>query len=312
MGTYLGIDIGGTAAKLGLVNEEGQVLASESYGVSFDDYQTPILQTVLKSSQDFLQMQKISPETLCAIGISATGQIDTQQGVVIGSAGHIQNWLGSPLKQAFIEAYGKPVNVINDANSVALGESWVGAARGKRHVVAVTIGTGVGGGVIVDGKLLSGRTGIAGELGHLILSRDGETCSCGNRGCLERYASMSALVRRVQNALPLPGVEDVLPEQIDGKRIFQWMWNGNTAVEAIVDEWIGCIADGLIGLIHIFNPEVILLGGGVSKEGERFLRLVRQKVLAGAMPRFTDDLEIKATALGNDAGLVGAVRSCLC
>lgn len=308
--TYLGVDIGGTAVKLGLVDETGKVLCTGSYSVSFDGYQTPILDTVLASTDLFLAEQKFAARELAAIGVSATGQIDSARGVVVGSAGHIDNWLGARIKEGFETKYHKPTAVLNDANSVALAESWVGAARGKRHVVAVTIGTGVGGGVIVDGQLLSGRIGIAGELGHFMINNDGEPCSCGNRGCLERYASMSALVRQVKAALPIPGVEEVEQDKIGGKLIFEWMWNGNATVSALVDRWVGCIADGLIGLIHIFNPEIVLLGGGVSREGERFLEMVRAKVLAGAMPRFTDGLEIRATALGNDAGLVGAVRAC--
>lgn len=305
---YLGIDVGGTAVKIGIVDDRGAVLCKDSYAVNFDGYETPILDTVLKSTDVFLAGQGMTPADIEAVGISATGQIDILRGVVIGSAGHIQNWLGAKVKSAFEEKYGKRTAVINDANAVALGEQWVGRAAGYRNVVVVTIGTGVGGGVIVDGNLLSGKLGIAGELGHFMINNDGEPCSCGNRGCYERYASMSALVRKVKAALPELGLP-LKEEDVNGKSIFQWYWKRETGIESIVDAWIGTIADGLIGLTHIFNPEIILIGGGVSKEGERFLNLVREKVLKGVMPRFADGLVIGATSLGNDAGLVGAVKA---
>lgn len=305
---YLGIDVGGTAVKIGIVDDQGAVLCKDSYAVDFDGYKTPILDTVLKSTDTFLAGQGMTAEEIAAVGISATGQIDTLRGVVIGSAGHIQNWLGAEVKSAFEEKYGKRTAVINDANAVALGEQWVGRAAGYRNVVVVTIGTGVGGGVIVDGHLLSGKLGIAGELGHFMINNDGEPCSCGNRGCYERYASMSALVRKVKAALPELGLP-LKEEDVNGKSIFQWYWKRETGIAGIVDAWIGTIADGLIGLTHIFNPEIILIGGGVSKEGERFLNLVREKVLKGVMPRFADGLVIEATSLGNDAGLVGAVKA---
>lgn len=307
---YLGIDVGGTAVKLGIVDERGKVLCKDSYDVAFDGYKTPILDTVLKSADAFLSGQNLSAGEITAVGVSATGQIDTVRGVVVGSAGHIKNWLGAEIKRSFETRYQKPCAVVNDANAVALGEQWAGRAAGCQNVLVVTIGTGVGGGVIVDGRLLSGRIGIAGELGHFMINNDGEPCSCGNRGCYERYASMSALVRKVKESLPQLDIP-LEADQVNGKTIFEWFWKGHEGICRITEAWIGCIADGLIGLTHIFNPEIILLGGGVSKEGERFLALVREKMLAGVMPRFADGLRLEATALGNDAGLVGAVRACL-
>lgn len=308
MNNYLGIDIGGTAVKIGVVTPEGIVLCKRSYDVAFDGYETPILTTVLSSVDDFLAQEHTDIKTLLAAGISATGQIDIRSGVVVGSAGHIKNYLGSEIKKSFEEKYGIEAVVRNDADCVAVAEQWIGRAKGRENVVAVTIGTGVGGGVIADGKLLSGRLGIAGELGHFTIKRDGEPCTCGGRGCYERYASMTALVKSVKTAYcgASPARED--DERIDGRRIFEWLWEKNPLIEDIVDDWIGCIADGLIGLTHIFNPEIIVLGGGVSREGEPFMRLVREKVLRGVMPRFAEGLEIEAAELGNDAGMIGAVR----
>lgn len=308
---YLGIDIGGTAAKFGIVSAQGEVLCTESYDVAFDGHETPILQTVLKSTDLFLEAQKTSITDIEAIGVSATGQIDVKRGMVVGSAGHIKNWLGADIKGAFEKKYGKRTSVLNDANAVVLGEQWTGRAKGCANVIAVAIGTGVGGGVICDSHLLNGNIGIGGELGHFTLKYDGIACTCGNRGCYEQYASMSALVKRVREALPRLDLPGVTANQINGKHVFKWFWDGNQEIKEIVDSWIDRIVEGLIGLTHIFNPEMILIGGGVSKEGERFMSILRSKVLLGVMPRFAEGLKIEATALGNDAGLVGAVRFCM-
>lgn len=309
MENYLGVDIGGTAVKIGLATGEGKILCKQTYDVAFDGYKTPILETVLKSASAFLQSQQTDASCLKAIGVSATGQINTRTGTVVGSAGHIENYLGAEIAKGFEGLFGRPVTVLNDANSVALAEHWIGGAKGCSDVLVVTIGTGVGGGVITSGQLLGGKIGIAGELGHFMINNDGAACSCGNRGCYELYASMSALVRQVRAQLSdLP--YSATAEEVNGKQIFAWFWAGDAQIVEIVDRWIGYIADGLIGLTHIFNPEIILLGGGVSNEGEAFLRLVRGKVFAGLMPRFAQDLRLEAATLGNDAGLIGAVRAC--
>ena len=162
---FLGIDIGGTAVKMGIVDENGTILLSYEASVAFDHYDTPILQTVLKESEKFLKDNKINPGDLRGIGISATGQIDVQRGIVAGSGGNIRNWEGSNLKEAFIQKYRLPVTVVNDANCVALGEKWIGSAKNAKDVIVLTIGTGLGGGIIVNDQILLGRAGFGGELG---------------------------------------------------------------------------------------------------------------------------------------------------
>ncbi|MCI8565088.1 MAG: ROK family protein [Lachnospiraceae bacterium] len=304
---YLGLDIGGTAVKIGLIDPQGTVLCKDAFPAAFDGYKTPLMQTALQSMERFLKQHAIAPDALGGIGVSATGQIDSRTGVVVGSAGHIDNWLGTPVKELLQKQYGLPVSVINDANSVALAEQWVGAAAGFSHVIVITVGTGVGGGVITDGRLLTGCGGLAGELGHFPIQADGHACSCGNPGCYERYASTTALVRMVREnyaALQLPFPAD----QVDGKAIFALAADGHAGICRLLDAWIGYVAAGLIGLTHIFNPERILVGGGVCRQKTLFIEPLRRKVLKGVMPRFGESLVLKAAALGNDAGMIGAVR----
>ena len=183
---YIGIDIGGTAVKIGSVDEDGTIHATETYAVNFDGYETPILQTVVKSCHNFLEKYRENASEYAGIGVSATGAISTKKGVVEGTAGHIKNWINSPIRQVMEQEFHIPTEVLNDANAAALGEAWIGAAKGKKDVVVVTIGTGVGGGILMNGKILLGASGFAGELGHIPVQYEGEMCTCGNRGCLER------------------------------------------------------------------------------------------------------------------------------
>ena len=313
---YLGIDIGGTAVKMGFLTGKGEILETSDANVAFDGYETPILQTVKKEAvafcDRFFSAHPEERERFVAAGVSATGQIDMEHGVVTGAAEHIRNWKGSRIAEELEAVLRVPVRVGNDANCAALGEYWIGAARGEENVIAFTVGTGVGGGIIADGRLLLGAQGIAGELGHMIIRGDGERCSCGNRGCLERYGATSALIRMVS-----AGVEEGriprFSEEISGRTIFaELQRNGNCGTLAeTVHSWITYLADGLVGLVHIFNPSMILIGGGVSAQEELFVRPLSKMVTERVMPSYREGLRIEKALLGNEAGMAGAVYLCL-
>ena len=307
--TYLGIDIGGTAVKFGLVNGEGVIVSEISeYPVKFDNYETPIIETVVKSAKEFMSKNNKTFFDINGIGVSATGGINSKLGIVEGSAGHIKNWEGTNIKERLEAEFGMNTAVLNDANAAALGEMWKGAAKGRENVVVMTIGTGVGGGIIVDSKILLGRKGFAGEIGHIPVNVDGEECSCGNTGCIEHYGSTSALVRNVKKAVVSGEITGIKEEEIDGRLIFKEVEAGNNAVIKYVDEWIKYISAALVGLVHTFNPEMVILGGGVSRQKELFVDKVRDKVLNGVMDNFAQDLRVEAAELGNDAGIIGAVK----
>lgn len=306
---YLGVDIGGTAAKLGLVDEEGRIISSvNEYPVKFDDYETPIIETVVKSVRHFMDENNKNFAEIAGIGVSATGGINTKLGIVEGSAGHIKNWEGTNIRSRLESEFGVKTAVLNDANAAALGEMWKGAAIGKENVVVMTIGTGVGGGIIVDSKILLGRKGFAGEIGHIPVNVDGEDCSCGNKGCIEHYGSTSALVRNVKEAVISGEIKGIEAGKVDGRLIFKEVAAGNDTVKKYVDEWISYISATLVGLVHIFNPEMIILGGGVSRQKELFVDRVKEKVIKSVMPNFAIGLSVEAAELGNDAGIIGAVR----
>ena len=299
-GFWLGVDIGGTAVKLGLVSESGAVLARAEKSVCFDNYQTPIMDTVTAAIRDFLDSQYLKSESLTGIGVSATGQIDSRRGVVVGTCGNLPGWVNTPIKAVLEENFHLPVTVANDANCMCLGEAWVGGARGYSDVIGVTIGTGVGGGILTGGRLLEGFRGLGGELGHARTHAiDGEACTCGAVGCWEHYASTTALVRRAKR------IDGNIQ---DGRDVFAAAEAGDSRFLALLDSWQTEIAQGLAGLVHIFNPQLILIGGGVSAQRELMIDPHARKVKDAVMPAFSEGLELRAASLKNDAGLVGAVR----
>ena len=299
MKQYLAIDIGGTSVKLGIVDEEGRVLAKAEQSVCFDYYETPILTTVLSASEQFLKEQDVRPQSLAGIGVSATGQIDTHTGTVVGTCGSLPNYIGSPIKAELEAKFGLPVTVANDANCMTLGEVWVGGAKGYTDVIGVTLGTGVGGGILTGGRLLEGARGLGGELGqYRTHALAGVLCTCGASGCWERYAATTALVRAAQPRNH---------KWRDGRAIFESAHAGDPIILALLEDWTDEIAQGLAGLVHIFNPQLILIGGGVSAQQELLIEPIARKVRASIMPAFAEGLEIRAAQLHNDAGMVGAV-----
>lgn len=291
------LDIGGTAVKMGLCDRQGVIHARKEASVCFDQYRTPILETVLREAELFLAEQQCDVE---GAGISATGQIDDKRGIVIGTNGRIPHWEGSHLAEEVSARFHVPAFALNDANAAALGESFAGRAKGVENVIMLTLGTGVGGGIILGGKLYSGSLGIAGELGHFTLYADGMTCTCGKKGCFECYASTTALIARAK--------EKAGSEDLNGKEIFRRAQAGDRAMLSVLDAWIDDIVHGITGLVHIFNPDMVLIGGGVSVQEQLLMQPLRERVKAGVMPRFAEHLSIERATLGNDAGMIGAAR----
>lgn len=305
---YLGIDIGGTSVKLGLVTDKGKILASDNYEVAFDNYKTPIFETVKKSIERFLKDNSINKNELMGIGVSATGQVNSNTGVIVGVGGNIKNWCNTEIKKELEEIYNLKTTVINDANSMVIGEQWIGKAKNYKNIIGITIGTGVGGGIIVNSNVLLGNIGIAGELGHFSINSNGKVCTCGNIGCYEQYASMTALIKNVKEKYSDIGNLSISKDEINGKYIFDELEKGNKELEYVVINWIEDIGKGLVSLAHIFNPEIIIIGGAVSKQEKLFIKPVRNYVLSNVMQKFGENLKVEAAELENSAGLVGAVH----
>lgn len=286
----LAADIGGTAIKIGEVTESGELL-------SFTE-----------CPSDAKQGGPALMERLCGllsgysgfdrIGISTAGQVEAFRGEIIYANENIPQYTGTKVKKLLEERFSVPTSVENDVNAAAIGEGAFGAARGFSDFLCLTFGTGIGGGIILGGKVLRGAGGVAGEVGHLITHKDGLPCGCGGRGCYEQYASTTALVREARK---------VCPACENGRVIFAELTAGNTAVKAVVDAWIEEIACGLASLIHTFNPPCIVLGGGIMNEP--YIQEGLQTALkAVAMESFLRKLTLTRAKLGNKAGVLGAAK----
>jgi len=226
--------------------------------------------------------------------------VDDTIGVVIGTNGKIPNYEGAHIKDELEAAFQVPAHVLNDANAAALGEAFAGAAKGMENALMLTLGTGVGGGIILGGKIFGGTRGIAGELGHFTLYQNGVPCSCGKKGCFESYASTTALISRAK--------KETGETDLDGKIIFERAASGDPIMLQLLDRWTDDIAAGITGLVHIFNPQIVLIGGGVSVQEALLIAPLRRKVLSGVMPRFAEGLRVERAILSNDAGIIGAAK----
>ncbi|MBQ8161999.1 MAG: ROK family protein [Clostridia bacterium] len=278
-----------------LTRHHTEIYGKREVPVDFDGYRTPIMETVLQAACDML---KECPEEPEGIAVSATGQIDDKTGTVIGTNGKIPHYEGVCIGGMLEERFHLRCMVINDANAAALGECAKGRAKGLKDVIMVTLGTGVGGGIVIGGRLYQGRRGIAGELGHFTLYQDGPKCTCGKRGCYESYASATALVRAAERETGEHG--------LSGREIFRRVQAGDGVLQKVLNLYLDDVAAGITGLVHIFSPEMVVIGGGISQQEKLLMAPLRRKVLDGCMPRFREGLQIERAVLGNDAGMIGA------
>lgn len=247
-----------------------------------------------------------------AIGIGSPGVIDSEKGVVVKWSNF--HWENVPLASLVSKETGVPVFVTNDANAAALGEAKYGAGKGYTDSIFLTLGTGVGGGIILGGKLFEGGRSAGAELGHTVIVQDGDLCTCGRKGCLERYASTTALLRYTReemahNRASLLWKYAITPEKVDGTTVFSALKEGDAGARRVLGTFVAALGEGILNFANIFRPQAFLIGGGVSAEGETLLVPLRAYVL----PRLYVSadyapLDILCATLGNDAGLYGAAE----
>jgi len=297
---YIGVDIGGTAVKTGIVDESGTVIVKSETKIDKSCERESVMQLVARCIRELVAAAAMEVSGFAGIGVSAPGSIDKVRGRVAINGGNVPDWSGTEVCSILKTEFGLPVSVANDGNCGALAETWVGAACGCSDVLWVVVGTGIGGGIISGGRLVEGARGFAGEIGHFKIHTGGRECICGGHGCFERYASTSALVQEGQARRP---------EWVSGRASFGDANKGDEEALSLIDRWTDELACGIASLVHIFNPEVVLIGGGVSVQDELVIKPVAEKVRRQIMPDFADGLTIKGAELGNDAGMIGAVKS---
>ncbi len=293
MGYRACFDIGGTFIKFAVVSEAGELFLQGKTETPTKDVTMYIPQILSEKVAYFREYYPIEN-----IGISSCGIVDHNKGVILFSA-NIEGYSGFPLAHKISEFTGLSVSVENDVRSACLGEMWLGAAQGKENVVLLTLGTGVGGAIIQNGRLVSGAGNLAGELGHMSIIHNGENCPCGGKGCFERYASTSSLIRYYQTIV---GKE----ESIDGKEIMSKIKQGEKAAIKAYQEFIDYLSTGLVNIAHLFNPECIIIGGGITEQGESFINEVNSKYKEKVMPLYRESTKIVLAELHNDAALYGA------
>lgn len=312
---WLGIDLGGTNIATGVVDENYNIIGrgkvkTNRAGRTPDDIADDMAKAVFMAIED----AGIDKSEIVAMGIGSPGSIVPETGTVA-----VANNLGFknlPLCQMLKDRTGFDFYIENDANAAAYGELLAGAGRGKKNFVAITLGTGVGGGIIIDGKIFSGFNHAGGEVGHTVIVQNGEQCACGRQGCWEAYASATALIRQTKFAMikdPTSVMWEIAGtiENVNGLTAFDAMRRGDETAKKVVDQYIEYIAVGLVNMINIFQPEVICIGGGVSKEGDTLIKPIKSYA---RLDRYSKNVatqtEIKTAELGNDAGIIGAAFLC--
>lgn len=293
---YLALDIGGTKIKYGIVDELGNVENSNSTDTEAYKGADYIIQKIKKIIENLIKEY----DNIKGIGISTAGQVNSEEGEIIFATETFPGWTGVKLRRIIEETFNYPCYVNNDVNCAALGEMWVGAAKNQRNFLCLTLGTGIGGAIVINGNLFTGNNYIAGEFGHITLYGNGEKCSCGHRGCYEQYASTLALVRRAEKEINYK-------EKLNGKIIFDRANENVEPYKTVVDNWCEDVSLGLKNLIHIFNPPLIVIGGGVCEQGDNLIYKIENKLKTMVMPSFLKDLKISTAKCTNFAGMLGAV-----
>jgi len=301
MQVVTGVDIGGTDIKVGLVTLDGRIEKSGTIRTRPEDGP----RTAAGRVRDWLTEQGDAARDVAAAGIACAGLIDREAGGIITSP-NLEGWDGAELGPIFSSALGVPVHVENDANSAAFGEYRMGAGRGTKDFACLTLGTGVGGGLVIGGVLHRGYHGLAGEIGHTIVMVDGPKCGCGNRGCLEALVGAGYIVERARAALAseagsaLGGLEDFTVKDISVAAA-----KGDRISLAVLKETGMYLGIGLCNLIHVIDPEVIAIGGGVAGAGELILEPAREAIRGCVMHEVLAGARIVQAELGNRAALIG-------
>ena len=299
-----GVDIGGTTVKLGLFDVEGNVLDKWEIPTRTKDNGTLILPDIADSIRD--KMKQIDRDAVIGVGVGAPGPIDSE-GVVHRAAN--LGWGTFSIKDTLEDLLNMPVMAGNDANVAALGDMWKGGGQGCRDLVVVTLGTGVGGGIIINGQMLTGATGAGGEIGHIhVEDKEEEVCGCGNRGCLEQYSSATGVTRLANRLLAQSKEDSVLRNgEISAKTVFDAVKQGDKLSVKVAEQFGKYLGDALAAIAGVVNPEAIVIGGGVSKAGEILIDYIRPNyekcVFHGSR-----EVKFSLATLGNDAGIYGAAK----
>ncbi|MBL8985327.1 MAG: ROK family protein [Gemmatimonadales bacterium] len=311
----LGIDIGGTNLVVGAVSEDGRrVLGLETEPTGAPQGADHVIDRIVAMTERTIAAARAAdPDAdIVGVGIGSPGPLDTKSGIVLLTPN--LGWVNMPVRDRIASRLDLPAALDNDANCAMAGEWWVGAAQGARHAVTFTLGTGIGGGIVVDGKLLHGASDVAAEIGHITIETNGRRCGCGNDGCLEAYASGPAIARRAVEAI-VAGADSSLnlivggdPSRITAQTVYQAAAAGDPLALEVVQDTAKYLGVGVANLINILNPEVVVICGGVTQAGDRLFTPLRREVTRRAFRPAVQACRIVPGALPGTAGVVGAAK----
>lgn len=305
----IGVDLGGTNIAIGLVDlETKDIVKKQSIKTNAPRDPESIVSDIKEVCLTLCHAQGISLCDVMWIGIATPGIVKDGEVIVAFNLGWEKVLLGDIAR----EIVGIPSYIANDANAAAYAEAIWGAGKDKKSLIAFTIGTGVGGGIVVDGKIWEGINGFAAELGHMVLEPNGRFCACGKRGCIEAYCSATALINDTKRHLAMHPEsmmwQDICGDvsRVNGKTVFDAMKRGDKTAKLVFDEFIGYLAHGVSNVINIFQPDVVCIGGGISREGEVLIAPLREQIIKKSFGFENSRTEIVAATFKNDAGIIGA------
>lgn len=305
---YIGIDLGGTNIAVGIVDDSGKIIHQLSTPTLASRPAEEIIKDMAETAKKTVEQAGMNMADIKAVGIGSPGSVDNENGEVVYS--NNLPFYHTKMRDEMQKYIDLPVNLENDANAAAYGE-YIAMGHGVDSFVAITLGTGVGGGIILNGKIYRGFNGAGAELGHFTLVHDGENCTCGKPGCWEAYASVTALIRQTRAAMdanPQSIMHKMAQEEgkISGRTAFTAAKSGDTAAQAVVDKYIAYVADGITSIINIFQPDMLVIGGGISKEGDYLLKPIIDITEKFNYNKELAKTDIRIATLFNDAGIIGA------
>lgn len=313
----IGVDIGGTMTKIGLINAEQQLFAKTSFQTNAKQPWQAVVKEIGIQIQNLLQQENIELDQCIGVGVGVPGTVDKKNGIVVYS--NNIPWENVPLQKELEQYLPIPIAIANDADCALLGEMAGGSGKQYEDVVMLTLGTGVGGGIAIDGKLYDGKLMGGSELGHCVIVEDGELCSCGRKGCLEAYVSATALIRDGKHRMEQEK-GSILWEKckndcnnLTPEMIFEGEQEGDRISKELLDRYRKRLATGIANLVNLFRPQLIVIGGGISSQGEELLAPIREMLESMCFGKAHGELpELKIASLGNDAGMIGASNLIFC
>ena len=315
----VGVDLGGTNIVSLLMNQAGKILARNTRRSLGKEGKERTIPQIVASVREILREGESSgvfPESILGVGIGSPGPLNTKEGV-IHFAPNLPHWTDVPLVQILKDELNLPIFLENDANAAALGECWLGAGKNVDNLVLLTLGTGIGGGIIIEGEVLHGAWDTAAEIGHMIIHEGGLTCGCGKQGCLEAYASATGVVKRTLAAIE-KGEKTLLADLVENRLeditcelVFKTAEKGDSLAKWIVEETARYLGIGIANIVNIINPEMVILSGGMIAAGDTLFKPVRKYAQENALAAAIKGVEIVPAGLGGNAGAIGAAATVL-